>query len=87
LSIWRGTDHAFKRLLKNLTGLARYIERAEDTARFTGSVNSHSTCFDLAPLDKLGWSEIIAITGTMKTVWTSITDTRDEASVLSFRLW
>jgi uncharacterized alpha-E superfamily protein len=61
--------------------MARYLERAEDTARLL-SVNSH-LLLDLPRATKLGWAEIIAITGNDE-LFDEFYPTRDEASVLSF---
>ena len=69
------------RVAENIYWLARYIERAEDTARLL-SVNSH-LLLDLPRPTKLGWSEIIAITGNDE-LFDELYETRDEANVLSF---
>ena len=69
------------RVAENIYWLARYIERAEDTARLL-SVNSH-LLLHLPRSTKLGWSEIIAITGNDE-LFDEYYDNRDEASVLSF---
>ncbi|MBL4834138.1 MAG: alpha-E domain-containing protein [Pseudomonas sp.] len=69
------------RVAENIYWLARYIERAEDTARLL-SVNSH-LLLDLPRPTKLGWSEIIAITGNDE-LFDELYDIRDEANVLSF---
>lgn len=69
------------RVAENVYWMARYLERAEDTARLL-SVNSH-LLLDLPRATKLGWSEIIAITGNDE-LFDEFYPTRDEASVLSF---
>jgi uncharacterized alpha-E superfamily protein len=69
------------RVAENIYWLARYLERAEDTARLL-SVNSH-LMLDLPRATKLGWSEIIAITGNGD-LFDEHYEQRDEASVLSF---
>jgi len=69
------------RVAENIYWLARYLERAEDTARLL-SVSSH-LMLDLPRPTKLGWSEIIAITGNDE-LFDEHYSTRDEASVLSF---
>lgn len=69
------------RVAENIYWLARYLERAEDTARLL-SVNSN-LLLDLPRSTKLGWSEIIAITGNDQ-LFDELYPNRDEASVLSF---
>jgi uncharacterized alpha-E superfamily protein len=69
------------RVAENIYWLARYIERTEDTARLL-SVNSH-LLLDLPHPTKLGWNEIIAITGNDE-LFDELYDSRDEANVLSF---
>ena len=69
------------RVAENVYWLARYLERAEDTARLL-SVNSH-LLLDLPRPTQLGWSEIIAITGNDE-LFDEHYPTRDEASVLTF---
>lgn len=69
------------RVAENIYWLARYIERAEDTARLL-SVNSN-LMLDLPRATELGWSEIIAITG-HGDLFDELYPNRDEASVLSF---
>lgn len=69
------------RVAENIYWLARYIERAEDTARLL-SVNSH-LLLDLPSSTKLGWSEIIAISGNDE-LFDELYEARDETSVLSF---
>lgn len=69
------------RVAENIYWLARYIERAEDTARLL-SVNSN-LLLDLPRATQLGWSEIIAITGHGER-FDELYPNRDEASVLSF---
>lgn len=69
------------RVAENIYWLARYLERAEDTARLL-SVNSH-LMLDLPRPTKLGWSEIIAITGN-GSLFDEHYSHRDEASVLAF---
>lgn len=69
------------RVAENIYWLARYLERAEDTARLL-SVNSN-LLLDLPRSTKLGWSEIIAITGN-DALFDELYPNRDEVSVLSF---
>lgn len=69
------------RVAENIYWLARYLERAEDTARLL-SVNSN-LLLDLPRSTKLGWSEIIAITGN-DALFDELYPNRDEISVLSF---
>ncbi|RHW22702.1 alpha-E domain-containing protein [Pseudomonas jilinensis] len=69
------------RVAENIYWLARYLERAEDTARLL-SVTSN-LLLDLPRPTKLGWSEIIAITGNDE-LFDEHYPVRDEASVLSF---
>lgn len=69
------------RVAENIYWLARYIERAEDTARLL-SVNSN-LLLDLPRSTELGWAEIIAITGNAE-LFDELYSKRDEASVLSF---
>jgi uncharacterized alpha-E superfamily protein len=69
------------RVAENIYWLARYIERAEDTARLL-SVNSN-LLLDLPRATQLGWSEIVAITGNDE-LFDELYANRDEASVLSF---
>lgn len=52
------------RVAENLYWMARYIERAEDTARLL-SVNSH-LMLDLPRLLPLGWAPLIEMTGTLE---------------------
>ena len=53
------------RVAENLYWMARYIERAEDTARLL-SVNSH-LMLDLPRHLPLGWAPLIEMTGTLET--------------------
>ncbi|MCL5043625.1 MAG: alpha-E domain-containing protein [Gammaproteobacteria bacterium] len=69
------------RVAENIYWLARYLERAEDTARLL-SVTSN-LLLDLPRSTKLGWEEIIAITGNDE-LFDEHYENRDEASVLNF---
>lgn len=69
------------RVAENIYWLARYLERAEDTARLL-SVSSN-LMLDLPRPTKLGWSEIVAITGNDE-LFDEFYPTRDESNVLSF---
>ena len=53
------------RVAENLYWMARYIERAEDTARLL-SVNSH-LMLDLPGRLPLGWAPLIEMTGSLET--------------------
>ena len=69
------------RVAENIYWLARYLERAEDTARLL-SVSSN-LMLDLPRPTKLGWSEIVAITGNDE-LFDEFYPVRDESNVLSF---
>ncbi|TVP90619.1 MAG: alpha-E domain-containing protein [Pseudomonadaceae bacterium] len=69
------------RVAENIYWLARYLERAEDTARLLGVTSN--LLLDLPRSTKLGWEEIIAITGN-DALFDEHYETRDEASVLNF---
>ncbi|SDS24905.1 Uncharacterized conserved protein, Alpha-E superfamily [Halopseudomonas xinjiangensis] len=69
------------RVAENIYWLARYLERAEDTARLL-SVSSN-LMLDLPRPTKLGWAEIIAITGN-DALFDEHYSVRDESSVLAF---
>ena len=68
------------RVAENIYWLARYIERAEGTARLL-SVNSN-LLLDLPRATQLGWTEIIAITGNAD-LFDELYSSHDESSVLS----
>ncbi|SFB79035.1 Uncharacterized conserved protein, Alpha-E superfamily [Marinospirillum celere] len=69
------------RVAENIYWLARYLERAEDTARLI-SVNSH-LLLDFPARTRLGWDSLIEITSTAET-FDALYDTRDETNVLQF---
>lgn len=69
------------RVAENLYWMARYIERAEDTARLV-SVNSH-LLLDLPHQTALGWSTLIDITGSDE-LFDERFDQRNEKNVLHF---
>lgn len=69
------------RVAENLYWMARYIERAEDTARLI-SVNSHMM-LDLPRDLPLGWSPLVDITGNHDE-FLALHDTPDERNVLHF---
>ncbi|QJQ94695.1 MULTISPECIES: alpha-E domain-containing protein [Halomonadaceae] len=69
------------RVAENLYWMARYIERAEDTARLI-SVSSH-LLLDLPREVSLGWSTLIDITGSAE-IYDGLHTTRDERNVLHF---
>lgn len=69
------------RVAENIYWMARYLERAEDSARLL-SVTSN-LLLDLPRPTRLGWSEIIAITGN-DALFDELYETRDMASVLQF---
>ncbi|SDU05180.1 alpha-E domain-containing protein [Halopseudomonas salegens] len=69
------------RVAENIYWLARYLERAEDTARLLGVTSN--LLLDLPRSTKLGWEEIIAITGNDE-LFDEHYESRDEASVLAF---
>ncbi|GAB2790596.1 alpha-E domain-containing protein [Halomonas shantousis] len=69
------------RVAENLYWMARYIERAEDTARLV-SVNSH-LLLDLPHHTALGWSTLIDITGS-EALFDQRFERRNEKNVLQF---
>ncbi|MEA2117229.1 alpha-E domain-containing protein [Halovibrio sp. HP20-50] len=69
------------RVAENLYWMARYIERAEDTARLL-SVNSH-LMLDLPGRLPLGWAPLIEMTGSREAFTARHTDF-DERSVVHF---
>lgn len=69
------------RVAENVYWLARYLERAEDTARLI-SVNSH-LLLDFPRANRLGWSTLVTITGSEE-VFDQHYSERDETSVLNF---
>lgn len=69
------------RVAENLYWTARYIERAEDTARLV-SVNSH-LLLDLPHHTALGWSTLIDITGS-ESLFDDRYERRNEKNVLHF---
>lgn len=69
------------RVAENLYWMARYIERAEDTARLL-SVNSH-LMLDLPGRLPLGWAPLIEMTGSLETFTARHTDF-DERNVVHF---
>ncbi|WP_136067337.1 alpha-E domain-containing protein [Modicisalibacter radicis] len=69
------------RVAENLYWMARYIERAEDTARLV-SVNSH-LLLDLPHQTALGWSTLIDITGGDE-LFDKKYDRRSEKNVVHF---
>ncbi|MDQ7728605.1 alpha-E domain-containing protein [Halomonas sp. SpR8] len=69
------------RVAENLYWMARYIERAEDTARLL-SVNSH-LMLDLPGRLPLGWAPLIEMTGSLET-FTARHETFDERNVVHF---
>lgn len=69
------------RVAENLYWMARYVERAEDTARLL-SVNSH-LMLDLPRNLPLGWAPLIEMTGTLA-AFRERFDTFDEQSVVHF---
>ncbi|MFG6667023.1 alpha-E domain-containing protein [Halomonas sp. HNIBRBA4712] len=69
------------RVAENLYWMARYVERAEDTARLL-SVNSH-LMLDLPRNLPLGWAPLIEMTGTLE-AFRARFDTFDEQSVVHF---
>ncbi|MDN7132912.1 alpha-E domain-containing protein [Halomonas sp. MC140] len=69
------------RVAENLYWMARYIERAEDTARLL-SVNSH-LMLDLPGRLPLGWAPLIDMTGSLET-FKLRHDTFDERNVVHF---
>lgn len=71
------------RVANNLYWLARYLERAENTARLI-NVNSH-LLLDLPSSVKLGWEPIIDILSFRDTFY-ELHETADETSVIDFML-
>ncbi|WP_386079366.1 alpha-E domain-containing protein [Vreelandella sp. F11] len=69
------------RVAENLYWMARYIERAEDTARLL-SVNSH-LMLDLPGRLPLGWAPLIEMTGSLEAFTERYTDF-DERNVVHF---
>jgi uncharacterized alpha-E superfamily protein len=69
------------RVAESVYWLARYLERAEDTARLI-SVNSH-LLLDFPKATRLGWSTLVTITGS-DDVFDKYYEERDEVSVLNF---
>ena len=69
------------RVAENIYWMARYLERAEDTARLI-SVNTH-LLLDLPRSTTLGWSSLVDITGSGELFNEHYTRS-DEASVLNF---
>ncbi|MGQ7248830.1 alpha-E domain-containing protein [Halomonas sp. V046] len=69
------------RVAENLYWMARYIERAEDTARLI-SVTSH-LMLDLPRRQPLGWSAMIDITGGTE-AFAALYDERNDRNVVQF---
>lgn len=69
------------RVAENIYWLARYLERAEDTARLI-SVNSH-LLLDFPQATSLGWSSLVTITGS-EALFNQHYREPDEVSVLNF---
>ncbi|MBT2785608.1 MULTISPECIES: alpha-E domain-containing protein [unclassified Halomonas] len=69
------------RVAENLYWMARYIERAEDTARLL-SVNSH-LMLDLPARLPLGWAPLIEMTGSLE-AFTARHEDFDERNVVHF---
>lgn len=69
------------RVAESVYWLARYLERAEDTARLI-SVNSH-LLLDFPKATRLGWSTLVTITGSEE-IFDRYYEERDELSVLHF---
>jgi uncharacterized alpha-E superfamily protein len=69
------------RVAENVYWLARYLERAEDTARLI-SVNSH-LLLDFPRATRLGWATLVTITGS-EDIFEKYYSEHDEESVLSF---
>ena len=69
------------RVAESVYWLARYLERAEDTARLI-SVNSH-LLLDFPKATRLGWSTLVTITGSEE-IFDKHYEERDEVSVLNF---
>lgn len=71
------------RVAENLYWMARYLERAENTARLV-NVNTH-LLLDLPPKVRPGWAPLIEITGS-EALFRAHYDTPDEHSVVKFLL-
>lgn len=69
------------RVANNIYWMARYIERAENTARLI-NVNTH-LLYDLPKRIRLGWEPIIDITGSRE-LYYELYDEADERSVIRF---
>ncbi len=69
------------RVAESVYWLARYLERAEDTARLI-SVNSH-LLLDFPKATRLGWSTLVSISGSDE-LFDKYYEQRDEVSVLNF---
>ncbi|HXH04519.1 MAG TPA: alpha-E domain-containing protein [Candidatus Competibacteraceae bacterium] len=69
------------RVAQNLYWMARYVERAEDTARLI-SVNTH-LLLDLPRTTAFGWEQLINITGS-NALFLELFGQADEASVVGF---
>lgn len=69
------------RVAENIYWLARYLERAEDTARLI-SVNTH-LLLDFPRATNLGWDSLVTITG-CEELFDEHYEQRNEASVLNF---
>ena len=69
------------RVANNVYWMARYIERAENTARLI-NVNTH-LLYDLPKRIRLGWEPIIDITGS-RNFYYDLYDEADERSVIRF---
>ncbi|MDH5648820.1 MAG: alpha-E domain-containing protein, partial [Gammaproteobacteria bacterium] len=69
------------RVANNVYWMARYIERAENTARLI-NVNTH-LLLDLPKRVRLGWEPIVDITSTQEYFY-SLHDEADERSVVRF---
>ncbi len=69
------------RVAENIYWLARYLERAEDTARLI-TVTSH-LLLDFSRATRLDWESLVTITGS-EAIFDEHYEKRDEASVLNF---
>lgn len=69
------------RVAENVYWLARYLERAEDTARLI-SVNTH-LLLDFPKASRVGWMTLVNMSGS-EALYEQFYDTEDEASVLHF---
>ena len=69
------------RVANNIYWMARYIERAENTARLI-NVNTH-LLYDLPKRIRLGWEPIIDITGS-RSLYYELYEEADERSVIRF---